>query len=128
MARTYTLHPTPAYKISKSALNMLTVQYALDLEEEGFIFITISPGVSEHQKLCMFEIRCLNLVLQWLATDMAEVFKMEADLSAATGAKAVLEAVQQCDKNDNGKFCNIRVNGWENEGHRNQYDGLSPPW
>lgn len=36
----------PAYKISKAALNSLTVQYALDLEEEGFTIVPISPGVS----------------------------------------------------------------------------------
>lgn len=35
-----------AYNISKAALNMLTVQYAQDLEAEGFIFISLSPGVS----------------------------------------------------------------------------------
>lgn len=38
--------PVPAYKISKTALNALTVQYALDLEEEGFMVFALSPGVS----------------------------------------------------------------------------------
>lgn len=37
---------TPAYKVTKAALNMLTVQYAQDLEEEGFTVLAITPGVS----------------------------------------------------------------------------------
>jgi NAD(P)-dependent dehydrogenase (short-subunit alcohol dehydrogenase family) len=39
--------PAPAYKISKAALNALTVQYALDHAKEGFSFMALSPGVSE---------------------------------------------------------------------------------
>lgn len=37
--------PTPAYKISKTAMNALTVQYALDHQKDGFTFIVIAPGV-----------------------------------------------------------------------------------
>lgn len=36
----------PAYKISKAALNALTVQYAMSYKDEGFIFLAVSPGVS----------------------------------------------------------------------------------
>lgn len=42
-ARTYL--PAPAYKISKAALNALTVQYAIEYEKEGFSFIALCPGV-----------------------------------------------------------------------------------
>ena len=45
-AAEYTFQPSPAYKISKAALNMMTVQYALALAGEGFIVISIDPGVS----------------------------------------------------------------------------------
>ena len=38
--------PAPSYKISKAAMNALTVQYALDFEKEGFAFIALAPGVS----------------------------------------------------------------------------------
>ena len=38
--------PTPAYKISKAALNMLTVQWALEYEKHGITFTLINPGVS----------------------------------------------------------------------------------
>jgi NAD(P)-dependent dehydrogenase (short-subunit alcohol dehydrogenase family) len=44
MAQKYRLS-TPAYKISKAALNMLTVQYAIAFAKEGFIFVPLSPGV-----------------------------------------------------------------------------------
>lgn len=36
----------PAYKITKAALNMLTVQWALDYDKEGFTFVALTPGVS----------------------------------------------------------------------------------
>ena len=36
---------TPAYNTTKAALNMLTVQYALSLESEGFTVFCVSPGV-----------------------------------------------------------------------------------
>ena len=45
MAPGYKHMPAPAYKISKAALNMLTVQYAQDLADEGFTVFAISPGV-----------------------------------------------------------------------------------
>lgn len=44
----YSAMPAPAYKISKAALNMLTVQYAESLAKEGFTVFAISPGVSNH--------------------------------------------------------------------------------
>lgn len=38
--------PTPAYKVSKTAVNMLTVQWAESLESDGFAVLAICPGVS----------------------------------------------------------------------------------
>lgn len=38
---------SPAYKISKAALNMLTVQYAQQYANDGFTFLAINPGVSQ---------------------------------------------------------------------------------
>lgn len=46
MAPRYAIFPVPAYKVSKAALNMLTVQYAQSFADQGFTFLTISPGVS----------------------------------------------------------------------------------
>jgi NAD(P)-dependent dehydrogenase (short-subunit alcohol dehydrogenase family) len=34
-----------AYKISKAAMNMLTMQYAVDYKSEGLTAFAISPGV-----------------------------------------------------------------------------------
>lgn len=44
-AKTYSGMPVPAYRISKTALNMLTVQYAHALADEGFTCFAVSPGV-----------------------------------------------------------------------------------
>lgn len=37
--------PFPSYKMSKVALNMLTVQYAFKYGKDGFAVYAISPGV-----------------------------------------------------------------------------------
>lgn len=47
MADAFGALSTPAYKITKAALNMLTVQYAQQYADDGFTFLGISPGVSE---------------------------------------------------------------------------------
>jgi len=104
-AKDYALMPVPAYKISKSALNSLTVQYALQFAEEGFTFFAISPG--------------------WLQTDMGS---KDADLPVETGATALLKAILETGKEQNGAFKNIKVAGWENIERLNQYDGLNLPW
>ncbi|KAF3402003.1 hypothetical protein F1880_009925 [Penicillium rolfsii] len=96
---------TPAYKISKAALNMLTVQYAMQCEAEGFTFIAVSPG--------------------WLRTDLGS---SRADLPVETGAEKVLDIVQQTGTHQNGKFLNIHVPGWENAPGINQYDGEEVAW
>jgi NAD(P)-dependent dehydrogenase (short-subunit alcohol dehydrogenase family) len=46
MAAFYKHQPTPAYKVAKAALNMLTVQYAHELESEHFTVLAVCPGVS----------------------------------------------------------------------------------
>ncbi|KAL8952132.1 MAG: hypothetical protein Q9222_001944 [Ikaeria aurantiellina] len=108
LAANYHSMPVPAYKVSKAALNMLTVQYAIALEKEGFTFVAISPG--------------------WLKTDMGAVLSADADLSVEDGATAVLEVVHKYGKESSGKFYNIRVSGWENNEGLNRYDGKIPPW
>lgn len=46
MAEPFGIFPLPAYKISKAALNALTVQWAQALSSEGFVVTGINPGVS----------------------------------------------------------------------------------
>ncbi|KAE8137727.1 hypothetical protein BDV38DRAFT_292647 [Aspergillus pseudotamarii] len=97
---------TPAYNITKAALNMLTVQYALSLESEGFTVFCVSPG--------------------WLKTDLGGP---RADLPVQTGAEAVLKIILEANHKDtNGKFLNIHVPGWEQTQGFNQYDGAEIPW
>ncbi|KAL8711807.1 MAG: hypothetical protein Q9220_003751 [cf. Caloplaca sp. 1 TL-2023] len=108
LASNYHFMPVPAYKISKAALNMLTVQYAIALKEEGFTFIAISPG--------------------WLRTDMGSALSANADLLVEEGGKAVLEIVHRDGKESSGRFYNIRVSGWESNEGLNKYDGQSIPW
>ncbi|KAE8372265.1 hypothetical protein BDV26DRAFT_298015 [Aspergillus bertholletiae] len=89
----------PAYKISKAALNALTVQYAMSYKDEGFTFLAVSPG--------------------WLKTDMGGD---DAHLTAEEGAQAVLNIVDKADTDSNGSFKNVEVPGWD------MYDGKNVPW
>lgn len=45
LAGNFAAMPAPEYKITKAALNMLTVQYAQACAKEGFTIFSISPGV-----------------------------------------------------------------------------------
>lgn len=45
-ANKYTWGSTPGYKITKAALNMLTVQYSLEYAKQGFTIFALSPGVN----------------------------------------------------------------------------------
>ncbi|CAG9953293.1 unnamed protein product [Clonostachys rosea f. rosea IK726] len=105
MAPTFREIPTPAYKISKAALNMLTVQYALSLEDQGFTTIAVSPG--------------------WIKTPIGGD---NADLDVGTAARATLDVIVRSGPDLNGKFLNIHVPGWENSPGLNQYEGGQPAW
>ncbi|PTB35751.1 hypothetical protein M441DRAFT_152387 [Trichoderma asperellum CBS 433.97] len=101
----YNWSPAYAYKITKTAMSMLTVQYAMEYKKEGFTFLAISPG--------------------WLKTDMGSD---KADLDVATGVTAVVNLFNKADASYNGKFYNIHVSGWEHNEGVNQYDGAEIPW
>ncbi|KAL4733267.1 hypothetical protein BDV11DRAFT_200414 [Aspergillus similis] len=94
-----------AYKISKAAMNMMTVQYALQYAGEGFTVFAVSPG--------------------WLRTEMGGQY---ADLPVETGAEQVLKYVKNGGNELNGRFLNIHVPGWENAPGPNQYPGGDAPW
>ncbi|PYI09729.1 NAD(P)-binding protein [Aspergillus sclerotiicarbonarius CBS 121057] len=97
--------PAPSYKITKAALNMMTVLYSQELADEGFTVFCVSPG--------------------WLKTDAANA---HADLPVGTGVEGVLGMVRSSGVEANGKFLNIHVPGWENNPGLNQYDGKELPW
>ncbi|PWY93008.1 NAD(P)-binding protein [Aspergillus sclerotioniger CBS 115572] len=105
MAPRFALFPVPAYKVSKAALNMLTVQYAQSFVDQGFTFLTISPG--------------------WVKTGLGGD---RADLTTEQSVQGILDIILPATKEDNGKFFNIRVPGWEKAEGLNQYDGAEVPW
>ncbi|RAH77757.1 short chain oxidoreductase [Aspergillus japonicus CBS 114.51] len=89
----------PAYKITKAALSMLTVQYAQSFAREGFIFMIISSG--------------------WVKTDLGGD---NADLTPEQSATAVFDLISSATSAHNGKFYDIFVDGWD------FYDGAEVPW
>ncbi|KAL6854831.1 putative secondary metabolism biosynthetic enzyme [Amphichorda felina] len=98
--------PAPSYKISKAAMNALTVQYALDYEKEGFSFIALCPG--------------------WMKTALGGGDM--ADLTPEEGAKASLDIIDTPGQVYNGKLPKVFVKGWENSKGPNVYDGTNAPW
>ncbi|RDW81035.1 SDR family oxidoreductase [Aspergillus mulundensis] len=104
LARAAHVSPAPAYKITKAAMNALTVQYALDYEKEGFTFMALSPG--------------------WLKTELGGGDM--ADLTAEEGAALSLDIIRGPARGLNGQFPKIYLPGWENTRH--QYDGSNAPW
>ncbi|KAH8824194.1 dehydrogenase [Flagelloscypha sp. PMI_526] len=101
----YRAVPSHAYKVSKAALNMLTVQYALDLEDEGFCVIAFSPG--------------------WTQTDMGGG---NAHLTVGQCAAGMFGMIQKVEKEDNGKFLNNSVAQEILGVDRNYYSGQEFPW
>ncbi|KAK3984331.1 hypothetical protein QBC44DRAFT_337171 [Cladorrhinum sp. PSN332] len=106
LAQQMAVYACPAYKISKAAMNALTVQWALDYEKEGFTFVAVSPG--------------------WLKTDLGGGDM--ADLTPEQGAKATLDIVFNRGRELNGKFPKIYIEGWESAGYGHVYDGSNAPW
>ncbi|KAL2046761.1 hypothetical protein ABVK25_011549 [Lepraria finkii] len=98
--------PAPAYKISKAAMNSLTVQYGIDCEKESFTFMALCPG--------------------WMKTDLGG--GEMADLTAEEGAKASLDMIFKPGQELNGQFPKILVQGWEKAEGNNQYDGSNSAW
>ncbi|CZT05500.1 related to short chain oxidoreductase (CsgA) [Rhynchosporium agropyri] len=145
LAGSYSFSPSPAYKITKAALNMLTIQYALDYAEKGFTIFALSPGVSKLTYSYYVPFTALPLLVidqkdqtrafsstfpdsksPWLKTDLGGGDM--ADLPAETGAKAALDKIFAATKENNGQFLNILVEGYENVPGPNKYDGKNPIW
>lgn len=101
-------------------MNMLTVQWALEFENEGFTFFSVSPGVSLLSQAIRQVCSLLTpFLLQWLKTDLGTD---AADLPVDVGAKCVLEVVDTASTKDNGKFYDIKYPELQ------QYPGGEIPW
>ncbi|KAF5020805.1 hypothetical protein F66182_7165 [Fusarium sp. NRRL 66182] len=101
----YSFSPCPAYKVSKAALNMLTVQYAQFLSSEGFTIVALSPG--------------------WIKTEMGGSM---AHLDLEVGVNASLEVIFNLKREDSGKALNIKVPGFEDSPAPDHYEGGPFPW
>ncbi|EXJ91482.1 hypothetical protein A1O3_00030 [Capronia epimyces CBS 606.96] len=101
----FAVFPVSTYKVSKAALNALTVQWSLDLSKSDFTVVAASPG--------------------WLRTDLGTD---QADLSVEEGANGILEILKGITKADTGKFFDIHVPGWDKTTSFNHYEGGVLPW
>ncbi|KAI4209145.1 MAG: hypothetical protein LQ351_007897 [Letrouitia transgressa] len=95
--------PVPAYKISKAGLHMLNTQYAMEYAQAGFTFLCVSPG--------------------WLKTELGGG---AADFDVEVGVTELKRIILESSKEQNGKFLNIHVPGYEKA--LGQYDGGEVPW
>lgn len=114
----FRMTPVPSYKVTKAALNMLTVLYADELKDEGFTVFCVSPGVCFMDDIFK-DIATNEQSIQWLKTELGGE---HADLPVETGVKSVLEILSSVGREDNGQFFNIEVPGWE------KYQGEKVPW
>ena len=99
--------PFPAYRISKAATHMLTVQWSNQLAAEGFCVYLQSPG---------------NLKTELGGGD-------GADLDPEVGARETVRIAMEATPEDTGRHRNILVKGWENGGGvGGRYDGKDLHW
>ncbi|MBB4640733.1 SDR family oxidoreductase [Rhizorhapis suberifaciens] len=79
----------PTYRASKAALNMLSLAFAKELQEEGIAVSVCSPG--------------------WCRTDLDdEINSTSAPFSPAEGADTAVWLAVQADRSQNGKFFAMR--------------------
>ncbi|POS69464.1 hypothetical protein DHEL01_v212141 [Diaporthe helianthi] len=99
--------PVPAYKVSKTALNMLTVQYAQAFRDEGVTFVAVCPG--------------------WVKTDMGG--QDYAHLTIEESITSLVEIFDRVGPKETGRYLTVKVPGWENnEPPQRRYDGFDRPW
>lgn len=112
-----------AYKVSKAGLHMLNKQYSLDLADEGFTCLLVSPGVSLRPTRLISDILLTVYFIKWLKTDLGTDY---GDFTVDVGAAEIKRIVLESTPAQNGKFLNIHVPGHENAPGR--YDGKEIEW
>lgn len=124
MAEKFSGFPLPAYKISKAALNALTVQWAHALAKEDFVVVSLNPGV----RINSLQIS-LTAKLMWKQTVKTAMGGGDfADLTLEQAAKGVVEAIAKADSVKTGTFFMIEVAGWEDNPGLHQYNGKICSW
>ncbi|KAG9254984.1 uncharacterized protein F5Z01DRAFT_63639 [Emericellopsis atlantica] len=91
---------TPAYKVSKAALNMLTLLWAQEYGPKGYVIAGLSPG--------------------YVKTDLSGD---AADLEVSEAIPAIMKAIEGMSPDDNGRLLDIKLPGWEP-----RYLGGPQPW
>ncbi|KAK7931810.1 NAD(P)-binding protein [Apiospora marii] len=96
--------PAPAYKVTKAALNMLTLQWGMEYRDKGFTIFGVSPG--------------------WCKTDLGGE---GANLEPEQGAEAAMKVIDAAGDEEIGRMINIRLEGYE-DGPGDRYQGGAVPW
>lgn len=122
LAEAFSIFPLPAYKISKAALNALTIQWAQALSSEGFVVTSINPGVSGDPAVVF------TVLMRKKSVKTSMGGGDGADLTLEQGARGILEALVKSGPEKNGKFFMVEVPGWEKAKGLHQYDGAIVAW
>lgn len=112
-----------AYKVSKAGFHMLNKQFSLDLAEEGFTCLLVSPGVSLRLQQYLLSTLLTKYFVKWLKTDLGTDY---GDFTVDVGAAEIKRIILASSPAQNGKFLNIHVPGHENAPGR--YDGKEIEW
>ncbi|KAJ7159280.1 hypothetical protein C8R43DRAFT_1086902 [Mycena crocata] len=98
---------TPGYSMSKAALNVAIATYAVELKDEGFVFLSIDPGVVN-----TFTSAPSPEVIEYATSMMQRFAQMEPDfkgpIAPEESVKAQLEVIHRWKVEDTGAFVSRR--------------------
>ncbi|CAE6467357.1 unnamed protein product [Rhizoctonia solani] len=93
------------YSISKYALNLLMLKYAMGLKDEGFIFLTISPGVANTHEGPPPPPEILSGMLKLVEHIKIAHPPFEGPATAESSVKHMLNVFNQLKPEHSGNFC-----------------------
>ncbi|EJD36366.1 putative short-chain dehydrogenase [Auricularia subglabra TFB-10046 SS5] len=96
----------PAYGVSKMALEMAMVKYAVKYKKDGFVFLTVSPGMVQKTNADFANITPEVMTkLQEMRTTFRALYPASpGPLSASDAARMVLSVMDNATPEDSGKF------------------------
>ncbi|KAF8223564.1 NAD(P)-binding protein, partial [Tricholoma matsutake] len=98
-----------SYAISKSALDMVNVKYALALKDEGFSFLLISPGVVNTAETPPTEEE-MKENMEMAATFMTRYPHWTGPMMPAESVKLMIGIIDNLTVQDSGKFVSHKNN------------------